>query len=163
MCVLRTSTLLAAALERLTEPNAAPELTGLLAPVILSELDRAAGEELHVPLPRSATLRAIAQQLVDAPADTRGLDDWASVAAMSTRSFTRPLRSRTGMPFAEWRRRVVAQRAVELLESGESVANVAGGLGYESVSAFIAMFKRLHGASPARFVAGTRHILDGNG
>ena len=43
--------------------------------------------------------------------------------------------------------------AVELLGAGESVANVATALGYESVSAFIAMFKRLHGSSPARFMA----------
>jgi AraC-like DNA-binding protein len=153
VCVLRTSPLLAAALERLTEPEPQPGLTELLVPVILFELDQADAEELQVPLPRSAPLRAIAQQLLDAPANPRGLDDWAAEAAMSTRSFTRHFEAETGMPFSEWRRRVAARRAVELLAAGESVANVASGLGYESVSAFIAMFKRLHGTSPARFMA----------
>jgi AraC-like DNA-binding protein len=98
-------------------------------------------------------LRAIAQELLEAPADSRGLDEWAVVATMSTRSFTRHFEAETGMPFSEWRRRVAARRAVELLAAGESVADVASGLGYESVSAFIAMFKRLHGSSPARFMA----------
>ncbi len=154
VCVLRTSALLIAALERLTEPNSPAGLTELLAPVILSELDQAAAEELQVPLPRSPRLRAVAQELLAAPADARGLSDWARAAAMSTRSFTRHFEAETGMPFSEWKRRVIARRAVDLLAAGESVAEVAAGLGYESVSAFIAMFKRLHGASPARFMAG---------
>ena len=154
VCVLRTSHLLTAALERLTEPNPPPGLTELLAPVILVELDEAIAEEMQVPFPRTPGLRAIAQELLEAPADARDLDDWARAAAMSTRSFTRHFEAETGMPFSEWKRRVIARRAVELLSSGESVADVAGGLGYESVSAVMAMFKRLHGRSPARFIAG---------
>jgi AraC-like DNA-binding protein len=153
VCVLRTSPLLTAALERLTEIDSPNELLALLAPVILFELDQAASEELEVPLPRDAALRAVAYELLEAPADPRGLDDCAAAASMSTRSFTRHFEAETGMPFSEWRRRVAARRAVELLAAGESVANVASALGYESVSAFIAMFKRLHGLPPARFMA----------
>lgn len=155
VCVLRTSELLTAAFERLTDTTTTPAFAALLAPVILYELDRAAPEELPIPLPRASALRAIAQTVIDAPADPRGIDAWARVAAMSTRSFTRKFESETGMPFSDWKRRVIARRAVEMLGSGESVANVAALLGYESVSAFIAMFKRLHGTSPARFIATT--------
>jgi AraC-like DNA-binding protein len=155
VCVLRTSQLLTTALERLTERAATSHLAALLAPVILFELGQTAVEELGVPLPREATLRAVAQTVIEAPADPRGIDAWARAALMSTRSFTRHFEAETGMPFSEWKRRVVARRAVELLASGESVANVAAVLGYESVSAFIAMFKRLHGMPPSRFVAAT--------
>jgi AraC-like DNA-binding protein len=153
-CVLRASSLLNSALERLTEPQADQRLFEMLAPVIRFEVQHARAEELQIPLPRTPGLRAIAQQLIAAPDDTRGLDDWASAALMSTRSFTRHFEAETGMPFSDWKRRVISQRAIELLASGQSVADVAFALGYDSVSGFIAMFKRLHGASPARFVAG---------
>jgi AraC-like DNA-binding protein len=48
---------------------------------------------------------------------------------------------------------IVARRAVELRSAGGSASFVAPALGYESVSAFIAMFKRLCGAPPGKFLA----------
>jgi AraC-like DNA-binding protein len=155
VCVLKTSALLLAALERLTElPGAGGPVADLLSQVILIELGQAEAEGLEIPLPRSARLRVIAVQLLEAPADGRRLEAWAQAAAMSTRSFTRHFEQETGVSFSEWRRRVIARRAIDLLSAGESVSTVALGLGYESVSAFIAMFKRLYGAPPAKFLAG---------
>ena len=37
------------------------------------------------------------------------------------------------------------------LAQGELVTNIAGDLGYESVSAFISMFRRMLGTTPARY------------
>jgi AraC-like DNA-binding protein len=42
-------------------------------------------------------------------------------------------------------------RALELLGTGMSVGNVAFGLGYQSTSAFIAMFRLSFGSTPARY------------
>ena len=155
VCVLRTSALLLAALERLTELSTADgPAADLLSQVILLELGQAEAEGLEIPLPRSPRLRAIAEGLLEAPADGGGLAEWARAAAMSTRSFTRHFERETGTSFADWRRRVSARRAIDLLSAGESVSAVALALGYESVSAFIAMFKRLYGQPPAKFLAG---------
>lgn len=155
VCVLRTSALLLAALERLTElPDADGPAARLLSQVVLLELGEAEAEALEIPLPRSPRLRAIAEGLLDEPADGRGLAERARGAAMSTRSFTRHFERETGTSFADWHRRVIARRAIDLLSAGESVSAVALALGYESVSAFIAMFKRLYGQPPAKFLAG---------
>jgi AraC-like DNA-binding protein len=155
VCVLKTSALVLAILERLTELDDTNDATAkLLSRVILLELDRAEAVGLEIPLPRSRRLRAIADRLIDDPSEARSLDDWAREAALSRRSFTRHFEAETGLSFSQWHRRVVARQAIDLLSAGESVSSVALTLGYESVSAFIAMFKRLYGAPPARFVAG---------
>lgn len=44
-------------------------------------------------------------------------------------------------------------RAIELLATGTPVTTIALSLGYDNVSAFIAMFRRVHGVTPARFMA----------
>jgi AraC-like DNA-binding protein len=43
-------------------------------------------------------------------------------------------------------------RAQELLAAGTPVTTVALDLGYETVSAFIAMFRRAYGVTPTRYV-----------
>jgi len=55
------------------------------------------------------------------------------------------------MTVAEWRRRLRLLHAVRLLAEGEPVTTVALDVGYSSVSAFIAVFKRAFGATPKHF------------
>ena len=71
---------------------------------------------------------------------------------MSRRSFARHFRSQTGLPYSRWRRAVIAQHALELVAGGQKVSSVAIDMGYESVSAFIAMFRRQYGESPRQFL-----------
>ena len=157
-CVLQTSRLLLAALERLTEvADANGPAAAILSQVILLELGEAEAQGLEIPMPRTPRLRAIAEQLIADPAGRDGLDTWARAAALSRRSFTRHFEHETGLSFGQWRRRVIAECAIERLSYGESVSSVALAMGYESVSAFVAMFKRLHGAPPAEFVAQSDH------
>jgi AraC-like DNA-binding protein len=153
--VLRSSDLLLATLERLTRLPADDRATAaLLDQVILLELDQTEAEALEIPLPQSSGLRDVAEKLLAEPADDRGLDYWARASGLSRRSFTRHFACETGLSFSHWRRRVIARCAIERLSEGEPVSSVALSMGYESVSAFIAMFKRLHGAPPAKFLAG---------
>ncbi|HCK0917745.1 TPA: AraC family transcriptional regulator, partial [Klebsiella michiganensis] len=46
--------------------------------------------------------------------------------------------------------------ALRELASGVSVQNVAANLGYESVNAFITMFRKTMGSTPAHYFAGRR-------
>ena len=64
------------------------------------------------------------------------------------RTLARRCRRDLGMGFAEWRQRLRIVRALPRLEAGEKVASVALDLGYASASAFIAMFRRVTGATP---------------
>ncbi len=124
-----------------------------VADLILDELRATPPEPLGLPLPADARLMRIARALLDDLADPRGLDDWARVGALSARTLSRRFLAETGLTFADWRQRARLMRAVELLAAGSSVTATALTLGYDNVSAFIAMFRRAHGTTPARYVA----------
>jgi AraC-like DNA-binding protein len=82
------------------------------------------------------------------PGDERSLADWAAQVHSTERTLARRCRRDLGMGFAEWRQRLRIVRALPRLEAGEKVASVALDLGYASASAFIAMFRRVTGATP---------------
>ncbi|MDI9776072.1 helix-turn-helix domain-containing protein, partial [Pseudomonas aeruginosa] len=48
-----------------------------------------------------------------------------------------------GMTFGEWRQRLRFLAAIEALEAGRGIQQIAFDLGYSSPSAFISMFRRL--------------------
>ncbi|TKR55717.1 AraC family transcriptional regulator [Allopusillimonas ginsengisoli] len=64
---------------------------------------------------------------------------------------TRRLVAETGFSFTEWRQRVRLLKALERLVAGRSVTAVALDLGYDNVSTFIALFKRIFGVTPGRY------------
>jgi AraC-like DNA-binding protein len=55
------------------------------------------------------------------------------------------------MSFGAWRQQMRLLRALEKLAAGEAVTTVALDLGYDSPSAFTAMFRRNLGAAPTRY------------
>lgn len=75
----------------------------------------------------------------------------AHAVGMSERAFRRWFRADTGTTFASWQQQLVVEQATQLLRRGASVKSVATDLGYASVSAFSAMFKRVAGASPQHY------------
>src|SRR5690606_37616082 len=70
---------------------------------------------------------------------------------LKTVSYRRGSLSETGMTFSEWRRNMRLIAAVERLEKGEDVTNVALSVGYNSLSAFIEMFKKALGVPPGAY------------
>jgi AraC-like DNA-binding protein len=59
----------------------------------------------------------------------------------------------TGMSFGRWRERARIAEALARLAEGDSVQRVAHALGYESPSAFTAMFRRRLGQPPQHYLA----------
>jgi AraC-like DNA-binding protein len=57
----------------------------------------------------------------------------------------------TGLSFAAWRQQARVLEAMGRLGGGAPVTQVALDLGYDSVSAFSAMFRRAAGASPSDY------------
>ena len=84
-------------------------------------------------------------------ADNRRLEEWAADAGASARTVTRLFPQETGFSFTEWRQQARLMRALELLSAGQPVTAIAFELGYETVSAFIALFRRHFGVTPARY------------
>lgn len=107
-------------------------------------------DELAEPLPASARLRRVTDLAQQRPAPT--LAALAREVGMSERSFRRWFRAEVGTSFTSWHRELTVARALQQLERGESVKSVALSLGYESPSAFTAMFKRKMKVSPQHYL-----------
>lgn len=125
--------------------------TGRKAVVLLEELAGMPEETLHLPLPREPRLRRIARLLSEQPHDRRTLAEWGRAAAMSERTLARLVQKETGLTFGRWRQQIHLIEALRRLAAGDSVQRVAEALGYDSVTAFITMFKKALGKPPARY------------
>ena len=105
-------------------------------------------------MPLDRRLLRIAQAVLEQPQDSRSLEDWAAWTGLSARSLSRLFRAETALSFAQWRQQARLSRGLEQLAEGTSVTTtVADALGYDSVSAFVAMFRRNFGQPPARYFA----------
>jgi AraC-like DNA-binding protein len=122
-----------------------------VARVIVDEIGQLPQEPFGLPLPRDPRLQRVARALIDDPADLRDLAGWAQWAAVSSRTLTRRFAAETGFAFAAWRQRARLMRALEMLAADKPVTTVAFDLGYASASAFISLFRREFGATPAAY------------
>ncbi len=120
--------------------------------VILDQIRVQPVAALALPMPTDPRLGKIVQSLITNPAGPRDLSDWAREVGASKRTLTRLFPAQTGMSFRSWRQQCRLLRALELLASGNSVTRVALELGYENSSAFISMFRRCLGQTPARYL-----------
>lgn len=109
-------------------------------------------EKLNFSLTQDNKLRQIAKLLLETPSDRRKVKDWADFLAMSERTFSRLVLKETGMTFGAWRRQLHIVISLRLLTEGKSVQIVSEQLGYDSVSAFITMFKKALKKSPKRYI-----------
>lgn len=125
-----------------------------LANVIVDELACAPAVPLGLRQPVDPRVRRITNAILEDLRDNRSMIAWAETAGISHRTLARKIVSETGLGFSEWRQRARALRAVELLADGLSVTTVAIDLGYDNVSAFIAMFRRTLGSTPGRYMSG---------
>lgn len=121
--------------------------------LVLDELAGLPRLPYQLPMPASAPLAAICRALLDAPEDTSTLAEVAAARALSARTLARHFRRGTGMSFAQWRRRARLLRALAWIAEGRPIVKVALELGYDSPSAFSAMFRRELGAAPSSFRA----------
>ncbi|MER6239825.1 helix-turn-helix domain-containing protein [Streptomyces clavifer] len=102
-------------------------------------------------LPGDPRIDAIAEALLDDPADCRSLEEWARWLGISDRTITRAFRHATGLSFAQWRQVLRVHRALMLLSEGLDVTTVSETLGYAQPSTFIASFRRVMGTTPGAF------------
>lgn len=126
---------------------------GRIVRLLLDEIARMPGAPYHVPMPTDPRLARVCRAIIDNPADQRDIDTWSSRIGMSRRTFTRAFKLELGMGFALWRQQVRLMQAVSLLSAGRSITSIAFDVGYESPSAFTAMFHRAFGQPPSAYVA----------
>ena len=106
---------------------------------------------LELPTPRDPRLARIAHALQENPARKETLAEWGKDVGASNRTLARLFTREMGMSFRRWREQLRLVFAIERLAAGEPVTSVAMELGYDSVSAFIQMFRKNLGATPSRY------------
>ncbi len=124
-----------------------------VAALILEEIRSLPVEPFGLPLPRDPRLQRIAQALIADPADDRDLQRWADWAGVSSRTLSRRFVLETGFNFTAWRQRARLMRSLEMLAAGMPVTAIALDLGYSTASAFIGLFRRSFGETPAAYRA----------
>jgi AraC-like DNA-binding protein len=128
-----------------------PPAWGLL-PLILDELVGLPALALDLPMPSDRRARRLAEALIAEPSLDLTLGQWSATAGASSRTLARLFRSETGLTFGAWRQRLRLTRSLALLARGQSILSVALELGYDSPSAFTAMFRRALGRAPTDYV-----------
>ena len=152
-CTLSISPLLRELIVELSDQVADDdERKDLLTRVLLRELPRMAVQHLHLPLSPERRLKRIASRLAEDPSDRSTLAEWAKRVALSESSLARLVVKETGLSFGRWRQQLHLIVAIRELASGASVQQVSADLGYESVTAFITMFKKALGKPPAKYL-----------
>jgi len=113
---------------------------------------------ISVILPKDRRARAIADRVMDNPADRDTLASMSESVGSSVRTIQRVFRRETGSDFEFWRRQARLMTAIELLVSGHSVKEAAFALGYRQATAFVEMFRGILGTTPGAWIQTLRRI-----
>jgi AraC-like DNA-binding protein len=153
-CLFNSSELLFAITNRILMWNVgqplSPSKKQLIA-VLRDEIRQPDPQPLRLTMPKDARLARVAAALLDDVGDDRTLEDWAHAAGMARRTFMRTFSAQVGMSFGRWRQQARLFVALEMLAERKSVTEVAIAVGYDSVSAFIEMFRTTLGSTPQSY------------
>ncbi|WP_163264630.1 AraC family transcriptional regulator [Chelativorans alearense] len=120
----------------------------LILDLLLHEIPNLPERPLALPFPANRQLALLCRRFLEAPSPHTTIDEWAKAAGMSRRSFTRTFHRETGLSLSMWRQQACLFAALPRLADGEPVTTIALDLGYDSVAAFITMFRRMIGEPP---------------
>ncbi len=134
-----------------TYPEEGPEAR--LIHVLCDRLQTLRPIDVVLPEPADPRLRRITDRLLADPALDASLGELAAVAALTERTTARLFVADTGMTFGRWRQHMRLQVALGHLAAGMNVTETAFAVGYADVSSFIAAFRQLFGATPARILS----------
>jgi len=116
--------------------------------LIRMELDSARRVDSHIPIPRHPRLRALCERFLDDPAQELTLEQCGAQLNMSSRTIARLFQRELAMSYGEWRTHTRMILSQQCLAGGMPILTVALEHGYQSASAFAAMFKRTLGYTP---------------
>ena len=133
----------------ITEPHSVADLH--LAQVMVEQLALSPQRPDYLPEAQHPGLARLLMALQQHPADHRPATELAADIHMTERTLARHCQRELGMSLGEWRQRLRYLQAVDRLEDGLTVQEIAFDLGYSTASAFIAMFQRAAGMPPDQF------------
>jgi AraC-like DNA-binding protein len=120
--------------------------------MIIDHLKAVESVPLQLPRPVDPRAQKVVARLVASPGDHRKLEKLCRECGASKRTIQRLFREETKMTFSRWRQQLRLLHAMQRLASGEKVTAAALDAGYNSTSAFISMFRKQLGKTPARYL-----------
>jgi AraC-like DNA-binding protein len=130
--------------------------------IIVDQLQAVQSIPLQLPHPSDSRAMRVVQSLFANPGDQKTLKQLCKDCGASKRTVERLFIQETQMTFGRWRQQLRLLHSLQLLASGDKVTAAALEAGYNSTSAFIAMFRKQLGATPMRYLQrAAQHI--GNG
>jgi AraC-like DNA-binding protein len=153
---LECAPLLPALLYRLVELMPTAQRLERLTLVLIDEIRDSQLNQLQLPMPQSRDLRKVASAIVRNPQMTRSVNVWCSQLKVTERTFLRRFPLETGLTYVSWRQRARILKSLELLRSGLPVAEVALAVGYDSLSSYLKLFKRITGLTTRQFLTELR-------
>jgi AraC-like DNA-binding protein len=130
--------------------SSVPEQKRLIG-VIRDELKVLVAVPLQLPMPRDPRAAQFAALVEGDPSGSLPVEAMLRKCGASRRTMERLFHAETAMSLGQWLRRQKLLQALRRLAAGDSVTTVALELGYNSASAFIAMFQRELGQTPKRY------------
>jgi AraC-like DNA-binding protein len=118
-----------------------------IAGVIRDEIGALSAMPLQLPMPKDT--RAV--RFADLVLRSNDLQGMLRQCGASRRTMERLIREDTAMSLGQWLRRFQLTKSLRLLAAGASVKEAALAVGYANASAFIAMFRRELGETPAKY------------
>lgn len=153
-CVMEMSDLARALIVRLDTTLSPPRpenFTERAARLLLDELGVLPTEPLSLRMPHNPQLARFCVSLRVEPSRMIAIEKIAGRLGMSRSTFMRHFRHETGMTFGRWCQQARLLKSLTLLAKGESILNVALDCGYQSPSAFAAVFRRTFGKAPSAY------------
>lgn len=152
-CTLKITPFVRELILKLAEGQVDGDRRDRLVQVLFDELPSLPLAQLHLPVSTHPKIRTMVDFMAHHPQESRTLVQWASALAMSERNLSRLIVKETGLSYRRWRQQLQLIQALQMLVTGKRVDQVAQGLGYDSTTAFITMFKKGLGQTPGRYLA----------
>ncbi|MDQ8935109.1 AraC family transcriptional regulator [Acinetobacter rudis] len=132
------------------EPNSRNER---LLQLILDEVRLLPSLAFHLPEAQSPALIQLCRKIRDNLAFDWKLEHAATITAMSSKTLSRRFQKELNMNFAQWIRQAKLLQAMTELSLHKPILHIALDLGYDSPSAFSAMFKRETAMTPSEYMS----------
>jgi len=114
----------------------------------MDELRALAPDALSLAMPSDPRLARACADILGKPDGEHRIGRLAHESGASVRTLTRLAQDELGCPLSTWRQQARILSSIPMLIAGKQVTVVAQAMGYETPSAFSAMFKRIMGVQP---------------
>lgn len=120
--------------------------------VFLDEIKEIRPGATFLPMTNHPKLKTVVEALMNDLSSKSKIAYYADLISMSSKTLSRLFAKELGMTFSDWRTRLKLLEAIKRLGEKQSVKEIAFDLGYEDTSAFIFMFKKNLGQTPATYI-----------